>query len=215
MNEMRSTGSPEITLDAAFAYLLPEPFAEELGRRLREKMTPGTSLRAYHNEQHIVAVLDCLFRWSENKPSAPLVAAALYHDAVYEPTRHDNELLSAVFCHEELTRAKVPAITIVQAVSLIFATAYHQPNLQNADEVKIVDADLFILGSAPPEYDTYVQAIRTEYRHVVEEQWRTGRKGVLERFLQRERLYSGTWDGCAEREAQARANIANEIASLR
>ena len=214
---MLNEQSPRITLDAAFNYLLPERggFADSLPNRLREKMTAVTTPHAYHNERHIVAVLACVFRWSAGEPSLPLVAAALYHDAVYDPTRHDNELQSAVFCHDELTRTGVPVLRIVQAINLILATAYHQPHLQNADEVTMVDADLFILGSAPATYETYVQAIRTEYRHLSDEQWRTGRRGLLERFLQRERLYHGTWDGCAEREAQARANITAEIASLR
>jgi len=196
-----------MSIEAILARIAPDPdIATTLYRKFRMQM--ATPPRAYHNERHISDVLETIHRWSASEPSLSLIAAALYHDVIYDATRPDNELQSAVFCHEELSRIGIPVIDIIRTTSLILATTYHRPHLQNPDEVTLVDADLYILGSTPEEYAAYVQAIRTEYSHVSDEAWRTGRSNVMRRFLERERIYCGNWDGRGEREAQARANEA-------
>ena len=200
-------------IETAFALLTPD-FAPPL-RRLREQMALSCP-RAYHNQQHIVSVLECLFAWSGAAlPSLPLIAAALYHDAIYDPTQHDNEARSAVWCDEELAKIGVGTATRNKAIRLIVATAAHEMDgAEDTDTITLLDADLFVLGSDPDEYADYVAAIRTEYRHVKEAQWRSGRKAVMAKFLERDHIYRGKWRGHTQRETQARSNITEELAAL-
>jgi predicted metal-dependent HD superfamily phosphohydrolase len=58
----------------------------------------------------------------------------------------------------------------------------------------------------------YAHAIRQEYAWVPEADFRTGRRRVLESFLQRERFYFTA--GMRDREPAARQNLAAELQSL-
>ncbi len=206
---------PENIYEASFARLVlgASPAARgEAEARLRERMSPA---RPYHNAAHIEAVLDRVYVWTGGEPPAALVAAALYHDAIYDPTRHDNEAESAALCLLELASLGVPGSIAERAAALIAVTARHEPDGADADALALCDADLWILGSDPTMYSAYVAAIRAEYAHVSEDAWRTGRARVLEHFLERERIYHGGFYGADAREAQARANLANEVASLK
>lgn len=205
------------TIERAFAIITPNENERRAAyERLRDQMQKPAP-RAYHNETHVAAVLDCLFTWSDGlPPSVPLLAAALYHDAIYDPASRDNESLSATFCRDELVRLGVGEANISEAARLIELTAGHiaQKNGGDTDDFLLLDADLFTLGDTPENYAAYVRAIRTEYAHVPDTAWRKGRAGVMRTFAARERLYGGLWEGREEREKQARANIAGEIASL-
>ena len=183
--------------------------------RWRQQMQmPRAAVRAYHTEAHIEAVLGSLWAWPEAVPLS-LLAAAVYHDVVYDPTRKDNEAQSAQFCRAELEGGGyLGQAEINEAVRLIELTAGHVVEASDTNGILLCDADLFILGDTPENYAAYVQAIRTEYAHVSDADWRTGRAGVMRRFLERERIYQGRWDGHEAREAQARVNIAGEVASL-
>ena len=197
----------------AFQKLNPNPtVAHGAFETFREQM--ATPPRAYHTALHAEAVLRQLYAWTDEQPSLPLVAAALYHDVIYDAARHDNELQSAVFAHDALTTLGVTTPDIVRTTNLILATRFHQPHLQDRDEVLMVDADLYILGTSAEDYAAYVAAIREEYAHVAEADWRVGRVAVMERFLQREHIYWGDWEGGEQRETAARANIAREVFSL-
>ena len=118
------------------------------------------------------------------------------------------------FCHDELQSAGVSTRDLLQAASLILATQYHQPHQQNGDEVLLVDADLYVLGSPSAEYAAYVVGVRAEYAHVSEKDWRSGRAAVMRRFLERATIYRGQWPDRDDHEEQARKNILQEIAAL-
>jgi predicted metal-dependent HD superfamily phosphohydrolase len=81
------------------------------------------------------------------------------------------------------------------------------------DTATILDADLAILGAAEARYQRYSEEIRKEYAWVSEEDYRTGRAGVLKSFLSRPRIFIHqiTFE---EGEKQARFNIAAELARL-
>jgi len=74
----------------------------------------------------------------------------------------------------------------------------------------LLDADLAILGSAEVRYQRYSADIRKEYEWATEEQYRMGRRDILQSFLSRERIYH-TSVMYEEGEASARANIESEI----
>ena len=98
---------------------------------------------------------------------------------------------------------------------LIEGTAGHDPAVaaDAPDAAVLFDADLAILGSSPAEYQAYVTGVRTEYAHVDDAGWRSGRAAVLRMFLDRERIYATATMRTA-RERRARANLAAELAGL-
>ena len=89
----------------------------------------------------------------------------------------------------------------------------HRAASEDRDGQVLLDADLAILGATAERYAAYSQAICQEYAWVPEEQYRSGRRQVLEGFLRRERLYYLD-EMHAALETQARQNLADEIAAL-
>ena len=71
---------------------------------------------------------------------------------------------------------------------MILATK-HNAAPSDPDTQLVVDLDLSILGAAPAAFDRYDADIRREYDWVPEEQYRAGRKAVLQHFLERSPLY--------------------------
>ena len=138
--------------------------------------------------------------------------AAFFHDAVYEPTRSDNEAQSAELAREVLRAVDRPEADDVAAI--VLATAKHELPLNGPRETAaFLDADLAILAARPDVYDAYTVNVRAEYSHVADDDFRNGRKAILEGFLQRDQLFFTTI-GQARFEVAARANLRREITSL-
>ncbi|WP_332640773.1 HD domain-containing protein [Brevundimonas sp.] len=175
----------------------------------------GEPHRRYHTMTHIE---DCLAQvaastdFSDEERSL-MDAAIWFHDAIYDATRHDNEAQSAKLAADRLTAEGASPVFIEEVSRLILLTAGHSVESDDAIGARLVSIDLSILGASPERYDAYAAAIRYEYGHVPEALYRAGRAAVLGRFLESERLFADpVW---AERlEAQARANLAREIAAL-
>lgn len=192
---------------AAELQLDPEP-AQDIGFDLAACHTEPH--RHYHTMEHVMAVLRHLTDLHASTPVSRL--AAFFHDAVYDPTRTDNEAQSAELAHEVLTAVDRPEADDVAAV--VLATAKHQvPAGAPRETAPFLDADLAILAAPADVYDTYAANIRTEYQHMPEQEFRSGRRAVLTGFLQRDHLFFTT-AGQATFEAAARANLQREIASL-
>ena len=105
-------------------------------------------------------------------------AAALFHDAIYDPRSPTNEADSAPLAAGALAPARLGRRSAWHAVAaLIEATAGHDTAVARGDAEAAVlfDADLAILGSSPAEYQAYVTGVRAEYAHVDDAGWRTGR----------------------------------------
>jgi len=166
--------------------------------------------RHYHTMEHIEAVLRHLQDLNAATPTARL--AAFFHDAIYDPTRGDNETQSAELAREVLIAVGRPEADDVAA--MVLATARHElPEGAPRETPAFLDADLAILASRPQVYDTYAENVRAEYQHVPDADFRTSRKAVLQGFLERERLFFTT-AGLAKFEVPARANLRREIAGL-
>ena len=174
--------------------------------------------RAYHSLQHI----EQLFMQFEqikrvlNEPH--IIALALfYHDVIYAPTRSDNELKSAEYAVEAL-RPYLSAAQCQYIYELIIMTASHElaecSNAQkNFDAAYLLDMDLSILGACWLEYEQYAQAVRQEYAHVSNIDYRAGRIAVLTGLLRHPKLY--LTDYYYDRlEKRARQNINREIKIL-
>jgi len=167
--------------------------------------------RHYHNLRHIedcLAMLDGVAGLSERDRDL-LTEAIWWHDIVYDPTRPDNEELSAVMAEQNV------APDLRREVGrLIRLTKTHFVEPGDRLGAILISIDLGILGTAAPIYDAYASAIRREYAHISDAAYRERRAAVLERFAARPVIYPDP--AFAERfEEKARKNIARELASLR
>jgi predicted metal-dependent HD superfamily phosphohydrolase len=139
--------------------------------------------------------------------------AAWFHDVIYDSRAKDNEERSADYAVSALQQLGAAPGLIAEVSRLILLTKSHVADAGDADAVVLLDADLAILGAAEECYRRYAAAIRQEYAWVPAPDYRAGRCQVLERFLQRPQIFR-TARLFAEREAQARRNLAWETACL-
>lgn len=152
-----------------------------------------------------------------------VVAAALFHDAIYitRPTAEpalpgarldmSSEAQSARLAVEQLSRLGWSESRLAQLAALIEATQTHVATTWAA--AVLLDADLAVLGAAHAIYQSYVAAVRAEYEFVDDVHWRGGRGAVLRAFLARAQIFI-TPAMQREREQQARINLAEELAQL-
>lgn len=176
----------------------------------------GDPARAYHDWTHIARMLDGLdaaraagtsdLRFDE------IELAILFHDAVYDPRRSDNEAASAtLFTRLAGAAPLVGAAAVDRIAASIHATRAHAPSDDPGTRL-LLDLDLLVLGDAPDRYRAYAGAVRREYAHVPDALWAAGRDAVLAGFLARARIFQT--DTFAVREAAARANLMAERESL-
>jgi len=185
-----------------------EAIFQDLCRRYSE---PG---RAYHTLDHVAAMLDTVSEFEDTLHDDVAVRLAVwFHDAVYDTRRSDDEEQSAAHAAELLSRAGVSPLLLPAVERLILATKTHQAPPDDTDCRLMLDADLAVLGVSAAEYDRYAQAICEEYAWVPEDEYRAGRRRVLEGFLERERLYH-TASLFNPREQMWRTNLRREIAWL-
>jgi predicted metal-dependent HD superfamily phosphohydrolase len=167
--------------------------------------------RHYHNLTHIEDCLGALAR-VENLSALEreiLSEAIWWHDVVYDATRADNEELSA-----QLAEQHVRADLRHEVGRLIRLTKTH--DVQPGDRLGaiLISIDLSILGAEPARYDAYAAAIRQEFIHVPEGDYRAGRAKVLIQFAGRPVIFPDA-AFAARYDRQARENLARELASLR
>lgn len=175
-------------------------------------------IRAYHNLNHLRQLFGQFEHVKSRLQQPSIVALALfYHDIIYDPTQQDNELKSAEYAKAHLK----DYLTIEQCqriYNLIMMTANHQledkdGNTLDSDAAYLLDMDLSILGADWVDYQRYAQAVRQEYEHVANDDYRKGRIAVLEGLLAHDRLYL-TENYYERLEHVARENIRREIEFL-
>ena len=183
--------------------------------------------RAYHHFGHVQDVL----RHYEDVAAGPgwvqpeeVRLAVLYHDAVYEPGRKDNEARSARFALAEIARWLPDAgIEAGRVAELIELTARHgQFDPQDfgktavADDTRrFLDCDMAILGAEPAAFDAYDRAIAAEYRgHVPDWLFRINRRRFLKALLAKPRIYLSA-DFHERYDAQARSNLRRAVTAKR
>ena len=142
-----------------------------------------------------------------------IVAAAFFHDVVYDASRSDNEAASARLAMQSLIELGWESDRVDRVASIILATATHASQPGDLDVAVLLAADLAVLAAEPSAYDDYVRGVRREYAHVNDADWHTGRSGLLRGLLQREHIYDPGL-GLDQWELRARANIAAELAGL-
>ncbi len=169
--------------------------------------------RAYHNEAHVDDCLSLLdeYRHLAEQPDE-VELAVWFHDAIYDPTRMDNEQRSSDWAAQSLTSKFISEAVVARVRSLILATR-HTSDPETIDQRLMVDIDLAILGASTERFDAYDQAIREEYAWVPESTYREKRRQVLIGFLNRTNLYH--LSPLRDRfEKQARENLSRAIGRI-
>lgn len=169
--------------------------------------------RHYHTLAHVAHVLRTageLMATVAVVDSRAVRLAAWFHDAIYDPRSASNEDDSAALASRLLPGAGVSADCVRAVDRLVRVTAHHDPS--SDDEAVLVDADLGVLAAEPTSYDAYVHQVRAEYGHLDDATWQRGRAAVLQRLLDRPRLFHTP--PMRAHEQRARANMAAELHGL-
>ena len=170
--------------------------------------------RRYHDARHLAEVLAALRLLAlDADVPVPVVCAAYWHDAVYDPRADDNEQRSAELAASALARLSLAPQVVDEVVRLVLLTVSHDPAPDDRNGALLSDADLAVLGAAPSRYEQYSADVRREYGHVDEAAFRTGRAAVLRELLARPRLYA-TQEGRRRWEVAAHANVRGELTRL-
>ncbi|MGC4804001.1 HD domain-containing protein [Micromonospora sp. DT233] len=172
--------------------------------------------RHYHTIGHLTAVLDVVDAYAALVARPDLVRLAAWcHDAVYDPRAAGdaNERDSADLAGALLRDLGLPAGAVAEVRRLVLLTAGHAVTAGDRDGALLCDADLAVLAGPPEEYDRYAAAVRREYAHVPEPEFRAGRARVLRGLLALPALYRlpalvARW------EHPARANLHRELSAL-
>ena len=166
--------------------------------------------RSYHTFPHVESVLATVDRIADQAKNPNAVRLAVWlHDVICDSRANDNEERSADYARDLCKQLAIPDAERV--ATLILATKSHQPGDDDADAVVLIDADLSIFGADPVVYRKYSEDIRREYSWVPVDDYRIGRRRVLEKFLERRSIYRLL----RELETPARRNIADELAGCR
>jgi len=171
--------------------------------------------RRYHDRRHIehcLALLDDQEDLTDGERRA-LTWALWWHDAVYDPTASDNEARSAERAKAALREAGASLHEREEVARLIRLTQGHAVEEGDRLGELMVSIDLAVLGATPAAYDAYARDVRAEYAHLPDEMWRLGRAQVLQHFLAAPVIFPDPGFR-ARLEAQARGNLARELASL-
>lgn len=190
--------------DEAVRVLGGTPVPTELADRYAEPH------RKYHNLTHVRQVVRDAVALTEGRDRALVALAAWAHDVVYDGRPGEDERASAAWARTNLTAVRLAEKDVARVEGLVLATADHTAPPGDRVAQALLDADLAILAAAPEAYERYRQAVRAEYAHVTDDQWRTGRAAVLRSLLAKEPLYplAHHW------ESAARRNLAAELATL-
>lgn len=198
------------------------PIALPPGQLQRLVQAYATPARAYHHFGHVRDVLEHYREVAEGpgwRQPAEVALAVLYHDAVYEAGRSDNEARSAQLAVEEIARwLPGQGIDSARVSELIGLTARHgalDASQVDAEAALFLDCDMAILGAAPDAFDAYHRGIAAEYRgHVPGWLFKIKRRTFLKDLLGRERIFLS--DFFHERyDAQARRNLRRAVTEKR
>lgn len=169
--------------------------------------------RHYHTRQHLA---ECLEKFGELRHlaanPAEIELALWFHDAVYEPLRHDNEFASANWARSSVLNAGLDQTVADRIYDLVMATQHHT-NPENTDTKILIYVDLAILGAKPERYNEYEQQIRQEYSHIPKATFRLKRAEVLQYFLAQPTLFN-TPLFIERYEQQARLNMKHALKKL-
>ena len=173
----------------------------------------GEPHRRYHTAAHVEHCLGLLDLASDAMDEPDAVEMALwFHDAIYDIPGTENERRSA-----ELFAARAggrgPERFRSTVYRLVMATAHLEALPETLDESFIVDIDLSSFGRPWEEFLRDSRAVRAEYPHVPDAEFRPRQKAFLQTLAARPELYRTEFFR-ARLEARARSNIERLVAML-
>mmetsp|Transcript_168 Transcript_168/g.273 ORF Transcript_168/g.273 Transcript_168/m.273 type:complete len:248 (+) Transcript_168:45-788(+) len=157
--------------------------------------------RAYHTLHH----LDELFKYrtehqDELKRPHLVTMAVFFHDIIYNPKQAApaNEVQSALefarFAREANAETEGKSFSkeetgLVEA--WIRKTADHVCTSEDSEDCKLfMDWDIAILGQPWPRYETYMNSVRTEFRHIPYFIWCVARPRFLRKMLEQKQVFA-------------------------
>jgi len=196
-----------------FAVLQPScgvDRCESLWNEIRKRYSSRG--RHYHNLSHLDHLVTVLLPHKEKFTSwTAVIMAVVYHDAVYNVLKKNNEERSAALGTKRMREISLSPAIVQQIERFVLATKSHHS--VDAETDLFTDADLSVLGGEPRAYELYAQQIRKEYFIYPDMIYYPGRKKVLEYFLHMPMIFK-TPAFFDRYEAQARINLQWELLSL-
>lgn len=162
--------------------------------------------RYYHNASPVSEIINNAKEVCVTGSSAYLymVAAAWFHDIVYDIGSDTNEYNSALMAQEMICNSDIDPNVIYD---IIISTKYHNPT--NYLEEMFCDLDMLILASPHELYRDYVRKIRMEYSSVSDYDFNMGRAKFLKKMVGRQIFHTMT-----SHERKAKENVELELAEL-
>jgi predicted metal-dependent HD superfamily phosphohydrolase len=163
--------------------------------------------RKYHTMNHIMKCIDVLHNFSYSPMLFDIndkyygyyfnrvAIAIIYHDIVYNPISRRNESDSIKRMYDDLSFTRDGWMFPDQlrlSKMLIYATTYGE-SFYTKEENIIRDVDLHQLGSDFYEFLLNENNIREEYKYVPDELFYPERAKILQRFLDRKRIFKIDW----------------------
>lgn len=205
--------SPYVHQKLALEYLEPIFKDAYFEGRLYLKLAKQYDARAYHNLSHIAYMLNMLQIYLDagytdiaNSDINTLTQAIFLHDYIYNPLEKNNKEMSIQAAIDEDFVNEYDK----KFQNLVLVTKHIKP-ANGEVEALMADLDLSILGTFDDEIWTqYNNNIRKEYEMVPLKDYVKGRIEVLERFLNRERIFQTDFFYDMF-ETQAHQNLIKEI----
>ncbi|MFC6841734.1 HD domain-containing protein [Xanthomonas theicola] len=178
----------------------------------------ATPPRAYHHFGHVQAVLAHYAEVAAGvgwRQPREVYLAVLYHDAVYQAGRGDNEMQSARLAQAAIAQWLPDAgLDAARVAALIELTVHHgqlAADAVDAEAALFLDCDMAILGAERAVFAAYDRAIAEEYRGVVPDRlYRRKRRAFLKTLLAQPRIFLSDRFH-ARYDAAARANLRQAI----
>jgi predicted metal-dependent HD superfamily phosphohydrolase len=188
----------------------PLPHLADVRDRLLAAYADG---RGYHDTRHLAEVLARVEELGVSD-NVEVVLAAWFHDAVYDGHPGAEER-SALLAEAELGGSVVDgrAVDVAEVARLVRLTEHHDPAPGDHSGEALCDADLAILAAPPERYREYAAGVRREYAAWPDDDFRAGRRAVLEDLASRDALFRTAY-AREHWEPLARANLAAEIGTL-
>ena len=194
---------------------LPPAVVHQICRRMPR---PG---RQYHGLEHLEDLWRLHRRFTRQRrllvPSAQslIARAILFHNAVYDPARSDNEQKSAALWRCAARQARTPRGEIARVAAAIAATADHASGAAKGIEDDgtmcwFLNLDHASIGATPHRFHVNAARLRAELRNLAVAEWEDRRLAFLHSLAMRRRIYRSRLLAAAL-EASARGNIAREL----
>jgi predicted metal-dependent HD superfamily phosphohydrolase len=173
----------------------------------------GEPHRRYHALCHLREVLTHVEEVADYAADPDAVRlAAWYHDSVYQG-RSDDEERSAQRAEADLAALGVAPSFVAEVARLVRVTMGHHPTHHDRNGEALCDADLAVLGVEPDRYRANTAAVRAEYDHVPDSDFRARRARVVRALLAGPAVFH-TPLARSRWESRARDNLTAELRSL-